>query len=411
MNRRLGLLLPVAAITAQCAYGHEPPPPRWSRLTLPVNVQAPTAGDRVDVTTVWGGTGGQPWLAGGDAVDIAGNRQVQIWSSDVGPQGPWRQSSFLATSIDGPHDVVSSISAAGPLTAAVGVRPSPLHGIPRASMWTGSARSPAVWQEAPVTREVFGGENVVGIGGMTVGPHGVFLAGSWSTAGERASAAVWTSPDGLVWTRNDRDPAFVGYPPELPQASDVADSPGGVVMVGRAPTPSPGDPTAEHGAIWWSADGTRWERVLVAKGASRGTQISIDRVRYGDGRYVAAGTIESRGSAALDIWMSCDGINWRDQPTHISLSGGPTSSVTGLAVVGDAVVVGAVADQRPVLWEARRGGRWKKVGLPADSPPGADIDVTATPGAIAIAVRRTNDSGAWWAPVTPPFADRSQCAV
>jgi hypothetical protein len=274
-------------------------------------------------------------------------------------------------------------------------------------MWV--ARSPGVWQEASVGREVFGGENVVGIGNVTAGPHGVFLAGSWSAAGERSSAAVWASADGLTWSRNDHDPTFAGDPSELPQASDVADGPAGVVLVGRAPAPAPGDPTAEHGAIWWSATGSGWARVLVAKGNSRGTQISIDRVRYSGGRYVAAGTVEVRGAATLGVWTSCDGVNWRDEPTHILLSSGPAPSVTGLAVIGDAIVVGAVADHRAVLWRVRPGGRWERIGLPSDAPAGSDIDVTATPRAIAVAAHETNESGAWWTPVSPPFSDTSHC--
>lgn len=413
VNRRVALLIALVVVFAtQCGHGNDPPfAHRWTRIELPVSGRA---GARADVTVVravggGAGTGAGPWVAGGDTVDQAGDRQVQIWLSAAGPQGPWLNPALVASSIDGPHDVVSSISSNGSLTAALGVRPSPLHGIPRASMWTETSRSPSVWEEARVGREVFGGENVVGIGGMAVGPHGVFLAGGWSRDGERSSAAVWTSPDGLAWSRDDNDAAFLGDPPELPQAADVADAPAGVVVVGRAPAPAPGNPTAEDGAIWWSADGHRWTRVLEAKGGARGTQISIDRVGFGRGRYVAAGTIETPGSVKLAVWTSCDGSSWREQSTGVHLSSGSVSSVTGLAVVGDAIVVGAVAGGRPVLWEARHSGRWERLRLPADSPSGAVIDVTATTTALAIAARQTDASGAWWTTVSPPFADRSEC--
>ena len=266
-------------------------------------------------------------------------------------------------------------------------------------MWRAIDLDRASWSEAPAQREEFGGERVVSVGGVAAGPHGVALSGSWINSADRSSAAVWTSSDGLDWHRNDSDPALAGIPPELPQASDVADAPAGLVLVGRAPAPTSGDPTAEHGAVWWSADGNHWVRTLTAQVATRGAQVSIDRVRFGGGHYVAVGSISRNQRVELGEWTSVDGRNWRQVPTAVGLPPG-SPSITGLALLDNELVVGAVTRGGAILL-AKHGSRpWRRIPLPAQAPPAPQrVDVAATGQAVAIVVRANETSGLWWVPL------------
>lgn len=400
--RRAGnaVMFALAAVAlARCGPRAAAPAPPWARSELPADDGTGGESGRADIAGLEAGANRLPWLAGGATVDERGVRTIQIWTSATGPQGPWRPSSFSATSIDGPQDVVYSIAESERIAVAQGTRPSPLHGIPRPSMWTATELNPARWSEAPALREEFGGENVVSIGGVAAGPHGAALAGSWINSADRSSAAVWTSTDGRSWRRNDSDPAFAGIPPELPQASDIADAPPGLVMVGRAPAPAPGDPTAEHGAIWWSADGRSWARTLTVQIASRDAQVSIDRVRFGGGRFVAVGSIRREQRVELGEWVSRDGRSWRQISTGASLPRGSTS-ITGLAVLDNEILVGAVTDNGAILLLKKAARRWTRVPLPAQAPHAPEgLQVAATRQAVAIVVRAPGMSGLWWAPL------------
>lgn len=399
-GRDLVLLALAAASLARCGHRAGPPAPPWTRSELPVGVGTDRASARADVAALDAAGDGLRWLAGGATVDDHGVRTVQIWTSATGPQGPWRRSSFRATSIDGPQDVIYSIAESPSISVAQGTRPSPLHGIPRPSMWMSTTLDAASWSEAPALREEFGGENVVSVGGVSAGPHGVALSGSWINRADRSSAAIWTSTNGLDWQRNDSDPAFAGVPPELPQASDIADARPGLVLVGRAPAPTPDDPTAEHGAIWWSADGSSWARTLTAQVASRDAQVSIDRVRFGGGRYVAVGSISRQQRVELGEWVSDDGRRWSQLPTGVSLPGG-TISITGLAVLDNDLLVGVVSHRGAMLLVKHGAQRWAQIPLPAQAPPVPErLEVAATPQAVAIVVRATGMSGLWWAPLS-----------
>jgi hypothetical protein len=74
-------------------------------------------------------------------------------------------------------------------------------------------------------------------------------------------AAVWTSTDGATWGRVPHDDeAFAHRDQELAVGMDaVAHGSAGFVAVGDAITDTPDED--QRAAIWYSADGTTWERV------------------------------------------------------------------------------------------------------------------------------------------------------
>lgn len=335
-------------------------------------------------------------MAGGATVDAGGVRHVALWASRSGLAGPWAPVTFFPASSDAPSDLITGVATSNGSFAAFGSRPSPLHGIPRPSVWRARGDPPLTWDESPTLREQFGGENVVGIGGLAGGPHGFTIAGAWINTAGRSSAVVWRSPDGRSWARNDTDPTFVGAGGELPQAVDVADSTDGVVVVGRAPNPSPADPVAQDGAIWWSGDGARFRRVLAASPRGPGAQISIDAVRVADGRYVAAGTDSVHGRTTLALWSSDDGQRWVSEPTGVLLSARAPASVTALALRGHAIFVAAVVEGHPSVWERDGAHRWANVPV-AGIPGGGVRTVALAADSSAVAVSAIGDrSSALW---------------
>lgn len=87
----------------------------------------------------------------------------------------------------------------------------------------------------------------------TAGPGLVAVGGDWLSEGDGA-AAVWTSVDGVTWSRVPRDAAVFGG--ENDQAMNSVTSAGsGLVAVGRAWAES-GDESAA--SVWTSVDGITW---------------------------------------------------------------------------------------------------------------------------------------------------------
>lgn len=87
---------------------------------------------------------------------------------------------------------------------------------------------------------------------VTVGGPGLVAVGSTGTADElflgEADAAVWTSHDGLVWSRLPHDEALLG---QGTMNSVTAGAPG-LVAVGE---------DKDDAAMWTSVDGFTWSRV------------------------------------------------------------------------------------------------------------------------------------------------------
>jgi hypothetical protein len=101
-------------------------------------------------------------------------------------------------------------------------------------------------------------------------------------------AAVWTSTDGTTWVRVPHDDEVFGYgDQELAVGMDaVAVGAAGFVAVGDAITDTPdGD---QRAAIWYSTDGTTWERVSHDE-ELYGGNVGLDSVTAIGPNWVAVG--------------------------------------------------------------------------------------------------------------------------
>jgi hypothetical protein len=174
-----------------------------------------------------------------------------------------------------------------------------------------------------------------GIGGWTE-PHGLFVwtlddVGRWGTArqidapeeaflvsgvietargylafGNRggvipavaARAFVATSVDGVAWR-------FAPAQESLDQAGFVAvvERPDGYLAVGWAMSAD----GSSVPAVWRSADGPSWSRVLDLTSLEGGR---LARVTLADGRFLVRGTIDAGGTIQAVSWESLDGVHW-----------------------------------------------------------------------------------------------------
>jgi len=176
----------------------------------------------------------------------------------------------------------------------------------------------------------------VAVGGS--GPH------------ENGAAAVWTSVDGMSWSRVPHDEATFGGAGEQYMTSVIAGGPG-LVAVGWDLDPSGFDADA---AVWTSPDGINWSRVPHDEEVFGGPSYQAMWGATASGsRVVAVGS--SRSSQADDpiatVWSSFDGITWSRVPDPEKILGaGDMSNViaagAGLVAVGDAVWVASLENRQ-----------------------------------------------------------------
>lgn len=167
---------------------------------------------------------------------------------------------------------------------------------------------------------------------VTVGGPGLVAVGSTGTADElflgEADAAVWTSHDGLVWSRLPHDEALLG---QGTMNSVTAGAPG-LVAVGE---------DKDDAAVWTSVDGFTWSRVPHDEAVFGGPDLSsinfdavspasMASVTSGGPGLVAVG--QDNGDAA--VWTSVDGLIWSRVPADEAVFGGESRDgsylVTGL---------------------------------------------------------------------------------
>ena len=163
------------------------------------------------------------------------------------------------TSVDGitwsrvPHDeaifgssIMTGVTVGGPGLVAVGIDWSNPDG--DAGVWT--SVDGTTWSRVPNDESVFGGAGLQRMMSVTARGPGLVAVGTEFDEESDADAAVWTSADGVVWSRVAHDETVFGGPGET--MSSVSAAGPGLVAVG-------GNDTGP--ASWTSVDGTTWSRV------------------------------------------------------------------------------------------------------------------------------------------------------
>jgi hypothetical protein len=111
-----------------------------------------------------------------------------------------------------------------------------------------------VWRRVPHDEAVFGGDGYQSMLAITAGGPGLVAVGYEAIGGD-SDAAVWTSPDGVTWSQVPHDEAVFGGEGPQKMLAVVAGGPG-LVAVGHDFADGDGD-----AAVWTSEDGMIWTRV------------------------------------------------------------------------------------------------------------------------------------------------------
>ena len=152
----------------------------------------------------------------------------------------------------------------------------------------------AVWLRVAHDEAVFGGDGNQQMLSVAVGESG-WVAVGFDDSGGDFDAAVWTSSDGVVWSRVAHDEAVFGGGDQ--QMLSVAVGESGWVAVGV--DGSGGDFDA---AVWTSSDGVAWRRVAhdeAVFGDPDGFK-EMSSVAVGESGWVAVGFDDSDAA----VWVT-----------------------------------------------------------------------------------------------------------
>jgi hypothetical protein len=184
---------------------------------------------------------------------------------------------------------------------------------------------------------------------------------------------LWASHDGRTW-------ASVALP-EIDSIAAVAGGPGGFVAAGQA---------GDEAAVWFSADGVAWERVVDDAFASP-VKLMPRAATAARAGYVVVGSdgLCREGPCPgqqVVIWTSADGRSWTRVPSDDLFSGAQAEKAI---MWGSRLVIGGVSDGRPAIW----------ISGSDESVSGSD---TSTRETAAIPVQPASLAGTWRATDPPP---------
>jgi hypothetical protein len=274
-----------------------------------VAVGSPVSGDEHGDAAVWTSVDGITWTQVPHDEEVFGDGNLESVTAG-GPGLVAVGSSVVLTSTDGivwsrvtdddgtfDDSSIRSVTKGGPGLVAVG---SAGEG---AAVWT--SVDGIVWSRVPHDEAAFGGSPTGGpsMWHVAVGGPGLVAVGiDWS--GPDADAAVWTSVDGLTWTRVPHDEEVFGGTGHQAISGVTAAGPGlvavGVERSGRM-----------QGVVWTSVDGLTWTRVPPDESGSLDGG-EMKSVVVGDSGLVAVGWIGWIGgpNSVAAVWTSPDGIVW-----------------------------------------------------------------------------------------------------
>lgn len=305
-----------------------------------------------------------PILVGGDETPPADTVVSTTASPDVIP------TSFENLSWDviddpavfGSGTVIYAVTSSESLFVAVGAAPGedPAPFCPQrcgvsqdgsAAVWT--SRDGKDWSRVPHDESIFGGPGGQAMWGVTAWDGGFIAVGVDGTSPELGGspdwtpqeAAVWTSPDGVSWSRVPHDEeVFAG--PGRQEMWSVAASGTGLVAIGFDEE-GPMTGSQEDQAIWVSEDGLAWTQVF---GFGVGGMSDIEATPSG---YVGVG--ELSGAA---VWTSEDGLNWSLTPdSPLDRDGRFMASIARQGA--DYVAVSGAWDGREIaVWKSDDGVNW-----------------------------------------------------
>jgi hypothetical protein len=336
--------------------------------------------------------------------------------------GGWAVVPADPASLGGPGEQrMSAVTPGGPGLVAVGT--DCFENDCDGAVWTSA--DGLHWTRVDAPAGVFDGPGSRGIEAVTLGGPGLVAVGSEFELGVTGSSAVvWTSPDGLNWSRASGANPDLGGPGDRWMFGVVAGGPG-FVAVGMEHVDEPDEGDA---AVWTSPDGQNWTRVPDPSFVFGGSPLlQMRSVTTGGPGLVAVGIEYTDRGHRPAVWTSADGLVWQrapaDQEALRAIDNSVMSSVTawgsGLVAVGSTSGSG-MEDQRAAAWTSSDGVTWTKApDQPAFDAPSfllmsrvvagdeglAAIGTDYTVGVPNDAAVWTSPDGVWWTRVTDTFGD------
>jgi hypothetical protein len=188
------------------------------------------------------------------------------------------------------------------------------------------------------------------------GERGVVAVGNLNgSAG--GVGAIWFSSDGTQWQRVPHEDALFGAVGEVPNTMivDVAADQSGFLAVGvRFAEP-------RERVVWRSLDGLSWSR-------GEGPGLDAAAVTSTDFGWTVVGSDGLHGG----VWNSTDGLTWESAPSPVFVSDTHDINLQDIAHDGDRfVAVGGesardIREERPIIWISDDAAVWERVGDAGD---------------------------------------------
>ena len=247
-----------------------------------------------------------------------------------------------------------SVTVGGPGLVAVGSDFS--GGDVDAAVWT--SPDGITWSRVPHNEAVFGGEGDQEMVSVNVGGPGLVAVG-WEGSLFDQDAAVWISPDGIAWSRvPHNEELFGGWSDQEMVSVTAAGS--GLVAVGP-------DLSDFEAGVWISPDGVTWSRPPADTTAFGGEHIqSMMSVTAGGPGLVAVGWEATWGDIDATAWTSVDGISWSRVPTlGAAFTGEGVQSMSSVTAGGPGLVAVGLDSSRSgedaAVWTSTDGIIWSRV--------------------------------------------------
>ncbi|MGI9658761.1 MAG: hypothetical protein ACR2OD_07625 [Gaiellaceae bacterium] len=312
--------------------------------------------------------------AGGPGLVAVGEEgfDAAVWVSEDG--AAWSRvppEDALLGGADDPWERMMSVTRFGTGLVAVGFAEDAATGL-GAAVWTSA--DGVRWARVLDDEAALGGPGGQTMLSVTAGGPGLVAVG-WDQPLGR-DAAVWTSADGVSWSRVEHDDAVFGGLGYQSMSAVIAGGPG-LVAVGR-------DRTGP--VVWTSPDGAEWTRITPETAADifgPGTGLSgrMNSVTAVGPGLVAVGTSGSDAAA----WASEDGITWVRAPYDEAVFGGEGLQEMRSVVPGGLGVVAVGADgANAAVWTSVDGGTWARTTRDAASAIDALSMESVTAGEVGL---------------------------
>jgi len=341
---------------------------------------------------MWDVATGGPGLVAVGEDSSGGDWDAAVWTSIDG--AVWTKIPQNESVLGGADEqLMIAVTAGGPGLVAVGYDAS--GGDWDAAVWT--SVDGVVWVRIPHDESVFGGPDYQSVRGVVARGSGLVAVGDDFSGGD-LDAAVWISTDGVVWARVPHDEAVFGGPDGQAMIDVISGGPG-FVAVGRDSSGRGWD-----AAVWTSPDGLVWTRVAndesVFGGLDDQTMFSV--AARGD-VLVAVGNDYREGDADAAVWTSPDGLVWTRVANDESVFGGSgnqtmfavVAGVTGFTALGSDNSGG---DSDAAVWTSNDGLVWVRVSDRGSALGGGDDQeiIGAVSGRLGIVAVGDTDSGGDW---------------